>query len=87
VQNGLWLGEGSVNDVEGDNDASTDITPSSAAKFSGWDLPALRAEESRPVSANGADGKQKNWARVKVRLCFELHRYIQLSSHIDDVCI
>lgn len=81
---GIWLEDSSVNGTEDGDDDSVNDAPSSAAKFSGWDFPALRAEASRPSSANSAEGNRKRWAKVKV--CFfpqTVHPFIQLSSRID----
>ncbi|EEA26545.1 conserved hypothetical protein [Talaromyces marneffei ATCC 18224] len=62
---GIWLEDSSVNGTEDGDDDSVNDAPSSAAKFSGWDFPALRAEASRPSSANSAEGNRKRWAKVK----------------------
>lgn len=63
---GAWVEDASTNDAEDNDDVSTSNAPSSAAGYSGWDFPALRAEASLPTTTNGTGSKGKNWAKIKV---------------------
>ncbi|RAO67686.1 uncharacterized protein BHQ10_003698 [Talaromyces amestolkiae] len=62
---GIWVEDASTNEADDDEVASTSQAPSSAARFSGWDLPAVRADERRPAPTSSTESKRKNWAKVK----------------------
>ncbi|KAF3395573.1 hypothetical protein DPV78_009253 [Talaromyces pinophilus] len=62
---GMWLEDASVVDDGEVEIASTIQAPSSAAKFSGWDVPGLRTEERRPASVSSTETKRNSWAKIK----------------------